>query len=487
VALLLFEFLIGGEQFAWRELVALLLATGVLLAFGGELLRDVRAFRWRLWHHRWPDLLFAIPAALSLATGSPRGAAALLALRLLARELIDWMAWRPARPVLLALQRRPLTLLCLATVGLGTLALMFPAATRDGQGAPFLVALFTATSAACLTGLTVVDTGSYFSTFGHWILLALIQVGGLGIMTITTTLALAFRSQLSARARGAMQEVLEEETVLGFQHLLYSMSLITVTLEGLGALALYPSLRLAPDGRVLDVAERAFSAVFHAVSAFCNAGFSLYPDSLMRFAGSPAVNLPVMTLVILGGLGFPVVSSLLDWKLWRTRGLRGAWLFLPVHTRVVLITTAGLVVCGAVAWLALEWNHSLAELPLGDRLWASLFQSVTLRTAGFNTVDFAQVGTPMLLLAMVLMFIGGSPGGTAGGVKTTTVAVLALTFRALLRQRSDVEVMGRSLHQARCTGPRRWRSSPSASSSGWPSCCSPPSRTCPSGSCSSRR
>ncbi|HSP79941.1 MAG TPA: potassium transporter TrkG [Myxococcaceae bacterium] len=449
--LLLFEFIVRGSAFAWREPVAVLLAAAVVATFAGELLRDAWAFRLRLWRHRWPDLLFAVPAALSLGAGSPRGAATLLALRLLARELIDLVSWRPARSVLHALLRRPVTLLCLSflfIISVGTLALMVPAATRDGQGAPFLVALFTATSASCVTGLAVVDTGSYFSPFGHWILLGLIQVGGLGLMSITTTLALAFRTEMSAKTRGAMQELLEEETVQGFQGMLYSMSLITVTLEVLGAVALYPSLALGPDGRPQPVAERAFSALFHAVSAFCNAGFSLYPDSMVRFAGSPAVNLPLLALITLGGLGFPVVTSLLDGRLWRTRGVRGAWRFLPVHTRVVLVTSAVLLGGGAAAWLVLEWNHSLAGLSLGERLWASLFQSASLRTAGFNSVDFSLLGTPMLLLCLVLMFIGGSPGGTAGGVKTTTVAVLTLTFRALLRNRAEVEAMGRSVPAA---------------------------------------
>ncbi len=451
VALVLFEFLVTGTHLEWREAVATLLAGAVVATFCGELVRDVWAFRLRLWRHRWPELLFAVPAALSLGSGSPRGAATLLALRLLAREVIDLVAWRPARPVLQALLRRPLPLLCLSflfTISLGTLALMFPAATRDGLGAPFLVALFTSTSASCVTGLAVVDTGSYFSSFGHWVILGLIQVGGLGLMTLTTTLALAFRTQLSARTRGAMQEMLEEETVQGFQGLLYSMSLITVTLEALGALALYPAMALAPDGSPLPTSERAFYALFHAVSAFCNAGFGLYPDNLMRFVGHPGVNLTLIALITLGGVGFSVVTSLLDWRLWRERGARGAWRYLPVHTRVVLLSSAALTLGGALAWLALEWNHSLAGLSWGQRLWGSLFQSVTLRTAGFNTVDFAKLGTPMLLLSLVFMFIGGSPGGTAGGVKTSTVAVLALTFRALLRNRSEVEVMGRSIPPA---------------------------------------
>ncbi|WNG41086.1 hypothetical protein F0U61_50840 [Archangium violaceum] len=451
VALLVFEFTVRRTDSPWREAIAVLLAGAVVATFAGELVRDTWAFRLRLWRHRWPDLLFAVPATLSLGAGSPRGAATLVALRLLSRELIDLVAWRPARPVLQALLQRPLPLLCLSfllTIAVGTLGLMFPAATRDGTGAPFLVALFTATSASCVTGLAVVDTGSYFSSFGHWVILGLIQVGGLGIMTLTTTLALAFRSQLSATTRGAMREILEEETVQGFQKLLYSMSLITVTLEALGALALYPAMALAPDGRALAASERVFYALFHAVSAFCNAGFGLYPDNLTRFVGHPGVNLTVIALITLGGLGFPVVTSLLDCGPWKERGLRGAWRALPVHSRVVLLTSAALAVGGALAWLVLEWNHSLAGLSLGQRLWASLFQSVSLRTAGFNSVDLAKLGTPMLLLCLVLMFIGGSPGGTAGGVKTTTVAVLVLTFRALLRNRSEVEVMGRSVPPA---------------------------------------
>ncbi|MFY0572334.1 TrkH family potassium uptake protein [Archangium lansingense] len=451
VALVVFEFTVSRTDAPWREAVAALLAGAVVAAFGGEVLRDAWAFRLRLWRHRWPDLLFAVPAVLSLGTSGPQGAATLLALRLLARELIDLVAWRPARPVLQALLRRPLPLLCLSfllTILLGTLALMFPAATRDGLGAPFQVALFTATSASCVSGLSVVDTGSYFSSFGHWVILGLVQVGGLGLMTLTTTLALAFRSQLSARTRGAMQEILEEDTVQGFQGLLYSMSLITVTLEVLGAVALYPSLELAPDGRVLPTSERVFSALFHSVSAFCNAGFSLYPDNFMRFVGSPGANLTVMALITLGGLGFPVVTSLLDWGLWRERGPRRVWRYLPVHSRVVLLTSAALAVGGALAWFVLEWNHSLAGLSWSQRLWASIFQSVSLRTAGFNSVDLAKLGTPMMLLSLVLMFIGGSPGGTAGGVKTTTVAVLAFTFRALLRNRSEVDIMGRSVPPA---------------------------------------
>ncbi|OGK93017.1 MAG: hypothetical protein A2W08_01840 [Candidatus Rokubacteria bacterium RBG_16_73_20] len=347
-----------------------------------------------------------------------------------------------------ALLHRPIALLCvsfLLTIAVGTIVLLAPAATAAGRTTGFVTALFIATSATCVTGLADVDVASHFSRFGHWVILILIQVGGLGIMSITTALALVFRRALSARARGAMQEILEEETVTGFRRLIVAIVAITLGLEAGGALAIYPVLSLGADGQPLATADRAFHAVFHAVSAFCNAGFSLYPDSFGRFAGNSTLNLVIMVLVVLGGIGFPVMNELIRVDRWWRRGLRGGWAFLPVHARVVLVTTAALVCVGAFAFLVLEWNRSLAGLSLGERLLASSFQSVTLRTAGFSTVDFSLLGTPMLLVCLVWMFIGGSPGGTAGGVKTTTIAVLALTFRAMLRQRADVEVFGRSI------------------------------------------
>jgi trk system potassium uptake protein TrkH len=302
-----------------------------------------------------------------------------------------------------------------------------------------------ATSATCVTGLAVVDVGSHFSRFGHWVILILVQLGGLGIMSVTTALALVFRGQLSSRMRGAMQQIVEEETVTGFRRLLFSIVATTMALEAAGALALYPRLSLAGDGAPLAPPDRAFHAAFHAISAFCNAGFTLYPDSLGRYAGDPAVNLVVVVLVVLGGIGFPVVTALLRVDRWWRHGFVGGWSFVPVHARIVLVSTAFLLGAGAVAFLGLEWSRSLATLPMRERLLASVFQSATLRTAGFSTVDFSRVGTPMLLLCLVWMFIGGSPGGTAGGVKTTTAAVLALTFRAMLWKRSDVEVFGRRI------------------------------------------
>jgi trk system potassium uptake protein TrkH len=427
------------------------LSSAVAAAFLVELGRDGWAFRARLARHRWPDLLLAAPAVALLATGSPRAGAAFLLARLAVRDLIDVAYSRPGRPLLDVLLRRPIVLLCVSfalTIAAGTAALLPPAASAPGRATDLLTALFMATSATCVTGLGVVDVGSHFSRFGQWVILILVQVGGLGIMTLTTALALLFRRQLSQRARGALQEIVEEETVSGLGRLVVSIVAITFALEAAGALLLWPILSAGPDGQPLAPGDRAFYAAFHAVSAFCNAGFGLYPDNFARFAGDAALNAVVGGLVVLGGLGFPVMTALLRVDRWWRHGLRGGWAFVPVHARVVLVTTAGLLVSGALAFLVLEWDRSLAPLPWGDRLLASAFQSVTLRTAGFSTVDFSLVGTPTLLVCLVLMFVGGSPGGTAGGVKTTTVAVLALTFRAMLRTRADVEVYGRTIPPA---------------------------------------
>src|SRR3990172_6414749 len=372
-----------------------LIAVAVAAAFAVEIARDAWAFRRRLLHHRWPDLLLGIPGFALLAANNPRAGTAFFVARLVVRELTGFVHWRPARPALDALLRRPIALLCVSflfTIAAGTIVLLAPAATAPGKATGVLTSLFIATSATCVTGLADVDVASHFSRFGHWVILILIQVGGLGIMSITTALALVFRRALSARARGAMQEILEEETVTGFRRLIVAIVAITLGLEAGGALAIYPVLSLGADGQPVETADRAFHAVFHAVSAFCNAGFSLYPDSFGRFAGNFTLNLVIMVLVVLGGIGFPVMNELIRIDRWWRRGLRGGWAFLPVHARVVLVTTAALVCVGAFAFLVLEWNRSLAGLSGRG-------------TPAVNVYRAAAVAAISLLLLFVLTFL----------------------------------------------------------------------------------
>jgi trk system potassium uptake protein TrkH len=395
---------------------------------------------------RWYDIALTLPALALLGAGWPRAAGALAIVRQGGAAYAMVMSLPAVQRATAKVTLSPIRLLVLSffvTIAVGALFLMAPAATVDGRGATLLTALFTATSATCVTGLVVVDTGSHFTPFGQAVILALIQIGGLGIMTITTGFRHLFRRRVGLRERGAMQEVLEAATAREFRSTLAGIGFITVALEAAGALVLWLRfLALGVPGG--DPFRAAAWAVFHSVSAFNNAGFGLYSDSLVRFAGDTAVNVTVMALIVVGGLGFTVVAGL-----WDPQGLRGglrAYLRRQSeHAKLVLVATVSLIVFGAVVFFWLEFDASLRGLSLGDKLLASLFQSITPRTAGFNSVDLMLMRPATVLLVVVLMYIGGSPGGTAGGVKTSTMVVLGLAVRAMLLRRPEVEIFGRSL------------------------------------------
>ncbi len=394
----------------------------------------------------WGDVVtlgLVLVGALAL---EPRLAGATAAVRNLWRVALLVLARGPQARLLAVLMARPMGLLAasfVVLIAVGTLALMAPASTRDGDGASLLTALFTATSAACVTGLAVVDTGAHFSRFGQWVILALIQLGGLGIMTITTALAMAFGGRLSARLRGAMHEILEEATVVGFRRLVLGIVSTTFVCEALGAASLYPVMTHAADGAALAASDRWFHAVFHSVSAFCNAGFGLYPDSLTRFASSPGPSLTIMALVVVGGLGFPVLIELLrpSWLRSPRRWLRT----MSLHTRIALVTSAGLIGVGGVVFLLAEWSGALAPLSGPARPLAALFHSVMVRSAGYNSFALDDLHPVTMMVSMALMFIGGSPSGTAGGIKTTTFAVMVLALRAMVTQRREVEAFRRTI------------------------------------------
>jgi trk system potassium uptake protein TrkH len=448
VGILVLEFVVDPASYRQLAVAAKIIHAAIALTTTALVIGQAwRLGARRFLRERWGDVAFVGVAVVAAAFGFVRVAGAVCALRNLWRFVLHATARFIDRRIAPVLYQRPMALLTLSfalTIVVGTLALMVPAATTSHRGTHLLDAFFTATSAVCVTGLTVVDTGTHFSRFGQWVILILIQVGGLGIMTITTALATVLKAQLSTRMHGAMQEILEESTLVGFRRTLFSILTLTVIFEALGALALYYEMDVGAATGAAAHGERAFSAAFHAISAFCNAGFGLHPDSLVRYARSIPVNLTVCSLIVFGGLGFPVLAELLRPRAWR-RGLRPFARSLSVHARLALITTGVLVSLGTVTFLLLEWGGSLKGLPVPSKILAALFQSVTFRTAGFNTVDTSVFHPATLAIGMALMYVGGSPSGTAGGIKTTTLAVLLLAMRAMVFRRADVEVYSRTV------------------------------------------
>lgn len=328
---------------------------------------------------------------------------------------------------------RVLPLGYLGVICVGTLLLMLPAASYDAP-LPFLDALFTATSASCVTGLVVVDTGTYFTPFGQAVVLLLIQVGGLGFMAVTTMLFLALRARVSLRGRMLLAEGTGSGQIQGVVLLSQRIVALTMACESIGALLL--SIRFVP---LYGWGKGIWYAVFHSVSAFCNAGFDLmgHFQSLVPFVRDPLVNFTIMWLIVMGGLGFALILELIRKPKTKQR--------ISVHGRTVLIATAMLVFGGGILFWLFERHNpdTLGELPLSTQLMASLFQSVTCRTAGFNTIDQTALCEGSKLLSFLLMFIGGAPAGTAGGVKITTVAMLFFSVRSLMRGREETEAFGR--------------------------------------------
>ncbi len=322
---------------------------------------------------------------------------------------------------------------------LGALLLMTPAAAT---GAPlgFVDALFTATSATCVTGLAVVDTGTYLSGFGQGVVLALIQLGGLGIMTYSSVFLLVIGRRLSFRGQALIEETLGRKERSTVQRLVRDVFLFTLAIEVAGALLLTASF-----ARSRPLAEAAYHGVFHSVSAFCNAGFSLYATSLVEYRGSWTVNLTVMGLIVAGGLGFTVLEDLAD--AWSDRRA-GRTIRLRLHTKIVLAWSAGLTAVGALGIWAFERGNTLAGLAWDETLLACLFQSVTPRTAGFNTLDYAALTNTTLFLTILLMFIGASPGSCGGGIKVSTAALVAALFRDRLLGRRRVSLFRRTVPEA---------------------------------------
>ena len=340
------------------------------------------------------------------------------------------------------IQLSPNRVIALGFLGIilaGALLLMLPMANRSGRGLSFLDSLFTAASATCVTGLVVADTWTQFSLLGQIILLALIQVGGLGYMTMVLQAALLLGRKVGLRQRSVMMESVSAEHLGDVAALLRYILAGTAAIEGAGAALL--ALRFVPE---LGLLRGIWYAVFHSVSAFCNAGFDLMGfrepySSLTAYVDDPLVNLTVCALILLGGLGFLV------WREVREKGL--SFRRYSLHAKVMLTATLVLTAGGtALFWLA-ERDNLLAGMAPGEQLLASLFQAVSPRTAGFNTVDLAGLTSGGGLLTIALMFVGAGPGSTGGGVKVTTVAVCLLTLAAYIRGRREVGAFNRRLDE----------------------------------------
>lgn len=311
---------------------------------------------------------------------------------------------------------------------LGALLLSMPFASVSGERLPFIDALFTATSATCVTGLVVVDTGTYFSIWGQIILMCLFQLGGLGFMTMATLVALVLRKRISLRERLLLQESMNQSSMEGIVRLIRRVIVYSLTIELIGA-ALFAS-RFAFD---MPLGKAIYFGAFHAVSLFNNAGFDIFGNyrSLTLYVSDPVVNIAAMMLIITGGLGFVVMSDLMEFRKNRK---------LSLHSKVVLSMTGTLIAVGTLVIFIFEFSNSktLGSLDWGGKILSSFFQSVTPRTAGVNTLDYTAIRQATMFFTIILMFIGASPGSTGGGIKTTTFATLVGAVFAMIRGREDI-------------------------------------------------
>jgi trk system potassium uptake protein TrkH len=334
-----------------------------------------------------------------------------------------------------------LALAFLAAIAVGTALLMFPWASASGQAAPLLTALFTATSAVCVTGLVVVDTGTYWSGPGQVIIMALFQIGGFGMMTSATLMVLLIGGHMKLRTRLLLQTETHALSLGDVKSVAKVVLIVTVACEAV--VAVWLAVRFAITTSDMSWPQALWHGLFHSVSAFNNAGFSTWPDSVMRHGTDAWVLAPLMLAIAVGGLGFPVIS-----ELWANRRYRRArW---SIHAMLTVWGSLALIVLGtAVIWLTEAGNpKTLGPYALFDQALAALFTSVSARTAGFNAIDIGALQLESLTLHYVLMFIGGGSAGTAGGVKVTTTFVILLIVWNEIRGRRDVEFRGRRISTA---------------------------------------
>jgi len=347
----------------------------------------------------------------------------------LSEKLVSLLGLKPAQLLIVSF---------LMTILVGTFLLTLPISTKSGISLGFVDALFTATSATCVTGLIVKDTGSFFSIFGQSIILALIQVGALGIMTFSVTLFLAMGKKISNKEAMAMQDVLDQDSLSGILGLVKFIAKMTIVIEVIGAVLLY--IGFTPQ--IANPWQRFYVSIFHSISAFCNAGFSLFSDSMVKYAGNGLISLTIAFLIIFGGVGFIVVKDLWDKYI---RQNRPKSLGLKLHTKLVLTMSVVLLLVGTVCIFVAENNVNFGSMPFKEKVLISFFQSASARTAGFNSVDIGAMTNGSLFIIIMLMFIGASSGSTGGGIKTTTFWILLESFSSNLQNKEDINAFKRKI------------------------------------------
>lgn len=399
--------------------------------------RDLRSHARRCWY----QAIVFLPLAAPIAEIPGRETLEVMS-RLSVAVMVLVMRTASGHKPVAALSQRPAQALVggfVLTILTGTVLLMIPAASAAGVRTTFVDALFTATSATCVTGLSVCNISARFTVFGQIVILGLIQLGGLGIMTAAVSLVLLMGRSMNVKGQVALQGALDNESLAGARRLTLFILGMTFCFELAGAAVLTASWR----SQFADLSSALYHATFHSISAFCNAGFSTFGDNLTPFREDVTTNVTIALLIVAGGLGFTVIRDLaatLRGRLKKTGGRR-----LRVQTRIVLRVSLLLIVLGAAGIYALDRGGELTSLSPRGKILAAVFQSVSARTAGFNTCNIGFLSAPSLFMLMILMFIGASPGSTGGGIKTTTAAVLWTVVLSRLRRREEAEICRRTI------------------------------------------
>jgi trk system potassium uptake protein len=398
------------------------------------------------------DTLFMVSCWL-FTMSSTRAAAALVISRLILTA-ISWVVRHSSDQGASIMERaRPshiLGLSFLLLIGFGSVLLMFPAATVDGRGLGFTDAIFTITSAACVTGLVVVSTGEHFTFFGQLVILFCIQIGGIEIMVLSAAFLSKIGGFLPSRQTASIGSLVHVTSATGVTRLITSVTSTTIVVEVLGVISLWFlwSIDVLPLPAAYDnLADALWWSIFHTINAFCQAGFSLAPDSLSAFVGIIPVNLVFIIIISIAGLGFLTVWELGQLKWEQLKEPVRTWSKLQFQTRLILAGSLALNLLGILLFIFFEYNQSLRGLELIDKVSASTFQVVTMRSTGFNTLPIDQLTMPASILTCIWMIIGCAPGSTGGGIRITTAVLVILSVRAMLLGRNDAEIYGRTIRQ----------------------------------------